>query len=141
MNSRLDTLQAAILMPKRKAFIEYEFEAVNRAAGWYTERLAGLVQTPVVPDGYASSWAQYTLTLQNRQQRDALQAALKAKDIPSMVYYPKPMHAQTAFAGLHQTDRFPVTDRLCECVLSLPMHPYLTEEVVDEVCAAVKAGL
>ena len=137
MNSRLDTLQAAILLPKFKAFREYELEAVNRAAAWYTDRLAGVVKTPVVPEGFGSSWAQYTITLESREQRDALQAALKEQGIPTMVYYPKPMHAQTAFASLPQAP-FPVTDRLCACVLSLPMHPYLGEGNVDFICEALK---
>ncbi|HIW73465.1 MAG TPA: DegT/DnrJ/EryC1/StrS family aminotransferase [Firmicutes bacterium] len=137
MNSRLDTLQAAILLPKLRAFREYELEAVNRAAGWYTERLADVVKTPVVPEGFGSSWAQYTITLESREQRDGIQAALKEQGIPTMVYYPKPMHAQTAFAGLPPVS-CPVSDRLCGCVLSLPMHPYLGEGNVEFVCEALR---
>ena len=141
MNSRLDTLQAAILQPKFRAFREYELEAVNRAAVWYTERLQGVVKTPVIPEGFGSSWAQYTLTLESGEQRDAVQAALKEQGIPTMVYYPKPMHAQTAFADLPPIPGlpgFPVTDRLCACVLSLPMHPYLGEGNVDFICKELK---
>lgn len=140
MNSRLDTLQAAILLPKLKAFQEYELEAVNRAAGWYTERLQGLVKTPVVPEGFRSSWAQYTITLENRGERDRVQAALKERGIPAMVYYSKPMHAQTAFADLPPVS-CPVADRLCDGVLSLPMHPYLGEGNVDFICNALKEVL
>ena len=138
VNSRLDTLQAAILQPKFRAFQEYELDAVNRAANWYTTRLQGVVKTPVVPEGFGSSWAQYTITLESREQRDALQAALKEQGIPTMVYYPKPMHAQTAFADLPPVS-CPVTDRLCACVLSLPMHPYLGEGNVEFICNALKA--
>lgn len=145
MNSRLDTLQAAILQVKLKAFAEYELDAVNTAASMYNEKLAGLagcgkLVRPAVPEGFMSSWAQYTLRLENRETRDALQAALKAAGIPSMVYYPTPMHAQTAFAGLDNRS-CPVASRLCETVLSLPMHPYLTEEQVATVCDAIEAAL
>ena len=149
LNSRLDTVQAAVLQVKLKAFAEYELDAVNEAAAKYTERLQGLA-VPVIPDGFRSSWAQYTLRLRDKDQRDALQAALKAEGIPSMVYYPKPMHLQTAFAGglsfraepqAESRNLCPVATTLCERVLSLPMHPYLTDEQIDTVCAAVKNAL
>ena len=139
MNSRLDTLQAAVLQVKLKAFAEYELNAVNAAAARYTELLQGLA-TPVISEGFRSSWAQYTLRLDSREQRDALQAALKAEGIPSMVYYPKPMHLQTAFAGL-PTRPCPVAASLCDRVLSLPMHPYLTEEQIETVGTAVLKAL
>ena len=135
MNSRLDTVQAAVLQVKLKAFSDYELDAVNKAADCYTERLQGLA-TPVIPEGFRSSWAQYTVKFADRVQRDAVQAALKAEGIPSMVYYPKPMHLQTAFADL-PTRSCPVATSLCERVLSLPMHPYLTEEQIDTVCAVI----
>ena len=153
MNSRLDTIQAAVLLVKLKAFIDYELDAVNVAAERYTERLQELA-TPVIPDGFRSSWAQYTLRLRDREQRDNLQAALKAVGIPSMVYYPKPMHLQTAFADGRSrsamTDTVipgltgnlcPVATSLCDRVLSLPMHPYLTEEQIDTVCNAIHNAL
>ena len=142
MNSRLDTLQAAILLPKLDAFRRYELDEVNRAAARYTARLAGAVKTPVVPEGFRSSWAQYTLTLDDGAQRDAVQTALKAKGIPTMVYYPKPMHRQTAFDDLAgHNPPCPVTDRLCTRVLSLPMHPYLDDGTVDFVCDALLEAL
>jgi dTDP-4-amino-4,6-dideoxygalactose transaminase len=136
LNSRLDTLQAAILQVKFKAFRDYELDAVNEAAAAYTERLAGLA-TPVIPEGFRSSWAQYTLRLKDRGERDAVQAALKAAGIPAMVYYPKPMHLQTAFAGL-PVRPCPVATGLCDCVLSLPMHPYLAVEDIDRVCSIIR---
>lgn len=139
MNSRLDTVQAAVLQVKLKAFADYELDAVNEAAIRYTERLEGIA-TPVIPDGFRSSWAQYTLRLRDKTQRDALQAALKAEGIPSMVYYPKPMHLQTAFAGLLSRP-CPVATSLCDRVLSLPMHPYLTLEDIDTVCTAIHKAL
>ena len=152
LNSRLDTLQAAILQVKLKAFADYELDAVNRAAALYTEKLChsehseeSLLATPVVLDGFRSSWAQYTVRFADRAQRDAVQAALKAAGIPAMVYYPKPMHLQTAFLDPHVGLRPPQDDKkchvatsLCERVLSLPLHPYITEEEIDSVCGVIR---
>lgn len=135
MNSRLDTLQAAILKVKFKAFREYELADINKAAGRYTERLRGKVKTPVIPEGYYSSWAQYTIQLSCREERDALQARLKEQGIPSMVYYPTPMNGQTAYKYLDTpADCCPVAGRLCGTVLSLPIHPYISDEDIDLVC-------
>lgn len=139
MNSRLDTIQAAILKPKFNAFKEYEATDINKAASLYTEKLKGLIKTPVVPDGYYSSWAQYTIQLENRGQRDGLQTFLKEQGIPSMVYYPKPMHKQTAFNDLGYKDGdFPVTELLCETVLSLPLHPYITDKDIQQVVDSIR---
>ena len=138
MNSRLDTVQAAILQVKFRAFKEYELDAVNEAAVLYMSRLQGFVGTPVIPEGFRSSWAQYTIRLQDRMQRDAVQSALKAAGIPAMVYYPKPMHLQTAFSTVIPSEAkessCPVATSLCERVLSLPMHPYISAEDIDTVC-------
>ena len=143
INSRLDTIQAAILLPKFEAFRSYEVDSVNRVAARYTEQLAGCGLTlPVVPEGYVSSWAQYTLQLPEGVDRAALQAALKEKGIPTMVYYAKPMHLQGAFAGTDSAQAAcGETERLCKTVLSLPMHPYLTEEDIQTVTDALKAAL
>lgn len=139
LNSRLDTIQAAILQVKFEAFTEYELDKVNEAASLYSKNLEGIVKTPVIPEGYFSSWAQYTITLKSREERDGLQVYLKANSIPSMVYYPKPMHMQTAYKdfGYGEGD-FPVAEMLCDCVLSLPMHPYITEDEIGEVSDRVK---
>ena len=142
MNSRLDSLQAAILLVKLKAFKEHELVDVNKVAARYTELLKGVVKTPVVPEGYYSSWAQYTIQLPDKEIRAALQAALKAHDIPTMVYYPIPMHRQTAFKDLDkELNRCPVSDRLADCVLSLPIHPYLTLEDQDQIVTLIKNTL
>ena len=143
MNSRLDTLQAAILLPKLKAFKEYEVDAVNKAAEKYTELLAdsGLT-TPYVPEGYVSSWAQYTVQLPERIDRAKLIEYPKSKGIPSMVYYAKPMHQQGAFEGTRSAVAdCSVTDNLCKTVLSLPMHPYLTEDEIQTVVNAILNSL
>lgn len=138
LNSRLDTIQAAVLSIKLKALKAYELDDINKAAGKYTERLSGFVKTPVIPSGFYSSWAQYTLKLKSREQRDCVQAALKERGIPTMVYYPKPMHRQLAF-GIGETYDFDcsVTEKLCDTVLSLPMHPYLTDDDIETVCENV----
>ncbi|WP_294143301.1 DegT/DnrJ/EryC1/StrS family aminotransferase [uncultured Sanguibacteroides sp.] len=141
MNSRLDTIQASILQVKLGAFAG-ELAAVNKAAAEYTTRLADIVETPVVPDGFLSSWAQYTIKLNSKTERDGLQAYLKGQGIPSMVYYPSPIHRQVAYrnAGLPGSD-CPVAGKLCDTVLSLPMHPYISLEEINEVCNAVKTFL
>ena len=144
LNSRLDTLQAAVLQVKLRAFKEYELEAINVAAERYTSLLQGVVDTPLIPEGSYSSWAQYTIKLQNAGERDALQASLKAQGIPSMVYYPKPLHLQTAFKDVslgEAKDICPVSTALSSRVLSLPMHPYLNEEEITNVSNCIKSSL
>lgn len=139
MNSRLDSIQAAILMVKLKAFKEYELVDVNKVAVRYTEKLKDVVKTPIVPEGFYSSWAQYTLQVKDKEVRAGLQAALKALDIPTAIYYPIPMHRQTAFSYLNLDDnRCPISDQLADTVISLPIHPYLSETDQDRICAAVR---
>ncbi len=141
LNSRLDTIQAAILQEKLQAFIDYELEQINQIAKLYTEKLKNIVKTPVIPDGYYSSWAQYTVQLENKKQRDTLQQKLKEQGIPTMIYYPKPMHQQIAFEDTAiNTNNPSTTEDLCDRVLSLPMHPYLDEKSIAEVCRAIKRG-
>lgn len=143
MNSRLDSIQAAVLLPKLRAFEEYELADVNASAAYYTDKLQGLnVTLPLVPEGFISSWAQYTIQLDEKIDRAAIQANLKAQGIPSMVYYMKPMHEQGAFAGTDSAIAdCPVTEKLCRTVLSLPIHPYLTEEDAEIVAKAIKGEL
>lgn len=142
MNSRLDTLQAAILIPKLKAFDEFELEAVNRAAQWYDRRLRGIVETPRVKEGYLSSWAQYTIKLKDIKQRDELQKHLKAQGIPSMVYYPRGLHQQTAYKSMDYSDKdYPNTAEVTQRVFSLPMHPYILEQECDEVVQEIERYL
>ena len=139
MNSRMDSIQAAILLVKLKAFNDYELVDVNKVAARYNELLKGVAKTPVVPEGFYSSWAQYTLQLENKEQRAGLQAALKALDIPTAIYYPIPMHRQTAFNYLNPDEnRCPVSDQLADTVVSLPIHPYLSNADQDLICDAVR---
>lgn len=142
LNSRLDSIQAAILLVKLKAFKEHELEDVNRVAERYTKQLKDVVKTPEIPKGFYSSWAQYTIQVPNKEVRARLQEVLKAEDIPTAVYYPIPMHRQTAFSYLDpKMNQCPVTDKLADRVLSLPIHPYLSEEDQDRICAILKKSL
>lgn len=139
LNSRLDTIQAAILDVKLTAFINHELADVNKVYDLYTERLKDVVKTPIIPKGYYSSFAQYTITLKNKEERDSLQAYLAKKEIPSMIYYIKPMHSQKAFLQhSYNEDDFKVTNKLVDTVLSLPMHPYLSEAEITLVSNTIK---
>ena len=142
VNSRLDSIQAAVLNVKLTAFINHELEDVNRLYKLYSEKLNGFVETPVIPEGYLSSFAQYTIKLNNREERDALHTKLKENDILSMIYYEKPLHKQGAFSELYYDDNdFVVTNELCETVLSLPMHPYLSEDDIITICKYIKKSI
>ncbi len=147
LNSRLDTVQAEILQVKFKMFQEYELKAVNQVAQWYNERLKETnVVCPKVLDGYYSSWAQYTIVLPKQNIRDRLQSYLKEHHVPSMIYYAKPIHKQKAFCQNQDTVcaddlNYKNTISLCGKVLSLPMHPYMSERDVDYVTETVNRGL
>lgn len=147
LNSRLDTLQAEILQVKLKAFQEHELLAVNQVADWYNEKLKNIdVVCPKILNGYYSSWAQYTIRLTIEGIRDRLQCYLKEHNIPSMIYYAKPMHKQKAFwenkyAILADDYIYEDTVNLCKEVLSLPMHPYMCEKDVSYVVEAIGSGL
>lgn len=139
INSRLDAIQAAILQVKLKAFIDHELDDVNRVYQMYNDGLDSCVKVPVIPEGFYSSFAQYTIRLNNRNERDQLQSRLKECSIPSMIYYVKPMHKQGAFDNLDWNEAdYTVTNELCDTVLSLPIHPYLSEKDVAEVCTVIK---
>ena len=141
INSRLDTIQAAILLVKLDAFIKYELEDVNSVADIYSDLLKDVVKTPYIEREYYSSWAQYTIQLNNAEQRQAVQIALKEQQIPTMVYYLKGMHQQIAFKNVYKYTVCPVTERLCNTVLSLPIHPYLTEKESQDVILAIRKAI
>ncbi|CAG9620198.1 DegT/DnrJ/EryC1/StrS family aminotransferase [Sutcliffiella rhizosphaerae] len=139
VNSRLDTIQAAILQVKLKVFREQELDAVNSVFHSYNNKLQSIVSTPIIPNGYYSSFAQYTIKLESKAIRNELQTRLLEHNIPCMVYYAKPMHQQKAFSSSSFIDSdFYVTNLLCDTVLSLPMHPYLKEEEIVEICTIIK---
>jgi len=139
-NSRLDTLQAAILLAKFETFVNFELESVNAVASWYDEGLRGTdLILPHVPDGFYSSWAQYTVRIPQYVERSQVQKLLKEAGIPSMVYYAKPMHLQGAFSGTKSEESVCiVTEKLCDTVLSLPIDPYKTRDEIKMVVTRVK---
>lgn len=137
MNSRLDTIQAAILIPKFKAFRDYELSAVNRLAKDYTEILKDKVITPTIQDGYYSSWAQYTILI-DEQIRNNMQMKLKEKGIPSMIYYPRGLHQQAAYSNMHLLDEYyPNTIKATKMCLSIPMHPYMSDEDFELITSTI----
>lgn len=140
LNGRLDTIQAAVLIEKLKVFSD-EIAARDRIAARYNERLRDVAIVPDVMDGATSVWAQYTLRLPGFD-REAFQNDLKAAGVPTAAYYPKSLHQQTAYKRFPVAGNgLPVCERLGAEVISLPMHPYLSEETQDRVVAAVKAAL
>jgi dTDP-4-amino-4,6-dideoxygalactose transaminase len=140
MTSRLDTIQAAVLIEKLKIFAD-EIAARDQAARRYAEGLKDVAVVPVVPEGLTSVWAQYTIRLKPAA-RESFAATLKAQGIPTAIYYPKPLHRLEAYRGFPVVDNgIPVTDQLAEEVISLPMHAYLDTAAQDRVIEAVRAAL
>jgi dTDP-4-amino-4,6-dideoxygalactose transaminase len=137
MNSRLDTLQAAILIEKLAIF-EEEIALRQAVADRYAEGLKGAVlQVPAVIDGGVSVWAQYVIEHENR---DGLAAHLRTQGVPTAVYYPVPMHQQQPYAHFaHGPGGLPVTEAKAATVLALPMHPYLDEESQGRIIQAIRA--
>ncbi len=135
LNSRLDTIQAAVLLEKFAIFPE-EIELRNKAAEYYSKGLRGPVYVPELSEGCVSVWAQYTI---RTDRRDALALALKDQGIPTAIHYPKPLHQQTAYKDYPQTPGgLPVCDELAAQVISLPMHAYLAREGQDKVIGAIR---
>lgn len=134
INGRLDTIQAAVLIEKLKIFPD-EIEARDRVAQRYNDGLRDVATVPGTPEGLTSTWAQYTLRLANR---DAVAALLKDRGVPTAIYYPKPLHQQTAYRDFPVAGNgLPVSERLAGEVLSLPMHPYLEPDLQDWVIETV----
>ncbi len=141
MNSRLDTLQAGVLMAKFPVFKDKELDAVNHVADIYSERMGNVegLKIPKITAGYYSSWAQYTVQLPEDCNREEIQRKLKGSGIPTNVYYRKPMHKQRAFAGTRSAvAECPVTEELCNKVLCLPIHPYLKDEEAEFIAFKLK---
>jgi UDP-2-acetamido-2-deoxy-ribo-hexuluronate aminotransferase len=144
LNARLDTLQAAILIPKLEVFPK-ELEARQRIAEKYSALLsafAGRLSTPHIPSGLRSAWAQYSILTENSESRAMLQQALRVAGIPTAVYYPKPLHFQPAFRHLeYKAGDFPVSEDFSRRIFSLPMHPYLEDKQIDRIVGAMKKAL
>lgn len=136
-NSRLDALQAAVLLAKLE-FFDQEQQACRQVARRYHQLLQGAVQVPAEPEGRRSAWAQYTVRFADEAQRERVRRALAKQQIPCAVYYPLPLHRQPVFGA---QPPLPMAERLCRQVLSLPMHPYLDEGQQQQVCQAVLQAL
>jgi UDP-2-acetamido-2-deoxy-ribo-hexuluronate aminotransferase len=140
ITGRLDTIQAAVLIEKLKIFPD-EIEARNLVAARYSDALADVAIVPRANDESIAVWAQYTIRLKPGK-RDALAAALKAQGIPTAIYYTRPLHRQPAYRHFPLAEGgVPVSDRLADEVLSLPMHAYLEPPVQDRIIAAVRRAL
>lgn len=139
MNSRLDTLQAAVLLQKL-GFLEEELEACEKVAKAYSARLKDIVKIPADLGSMRSAWAQYTIRLTSKEERERVIAQMKADGIPSAVYYKKPMHRQEAFAA-NQVAAVSCenTEYICERCLSLPFHPYMREAEIKAVCDSIRS--
>ena len=141
INGRLDTFQAAVLLEKFQIFPE-ECNLRQKIAEKYTNGLKNhdSITTPHIPENYQSVWAQYSILLESPQQRQSLQDYLKEQDIPSMIYYPIPIHQQPAFKN-NNSESFPESEKISEIIMSLPMHPYLSESQQNIIIKAVLDGL
>jgi len=137
INGRMDTLQAAVLLAKLQVFAD-EVKARNRIGARYGELLGDAVVTPYVEPHNSSVFAQYTVQVDNR---DAVQKSLQEEGIPTSVHYPIPLHLQPGFAGLNLSEGcFPVAEAAAKRVLSLPMHPYLTDVELIRIASSLKGA-
>ncbi|MBQ6270282.1 MAG: DegT/DnrJ/EryC1/StrS aminotransferase family protein [Clostridiales bacterium] len=144
LNGRMDTIQCAVVLAKLTVF-EEELKARQDVADWYDKYLDASFDRPLRDKEYFSAWAQYTVLAKDEEQRSKIVAGMKEKDIPVMIYYPIPLHQQTAYKNLGYGDvSLPYCESVAKRVFSLPMHPYLKEEEVKQICEAlnsVAAGL
>ena len=140
LNARLDTIQAAVLRVKLSKF-SVELAAREKISQSYDQAFSNYLQTPSRQPGRSSAWAQYTIKLPP-EKRDAIAAHLKNEGIPTAVYYPRPMHLQTAYRQFgFEEGSLPICERLCTEVLSLPMHPFLDENSIERIASAIKVAL
>ena len=141
LTGRLDTMQAAILIEKLKIF-EDEIASRNLVADRYARGLSNVVSVPHVSSGCSSVWAQYTIRLPNGIDRDGFATTLKSQGVPTAIYYAKSMHQQTAYRDYPVADGgLPVSEKLSEDVISLPMHAYLDEVTQERIIKAVRGAL
>lgn len=141
ITGRLDTIQAAVLLTKLQIFPQ-EIEARQRVAASYSAAINAAqlpFVTPSIPDGYVSAWAQYCLLAKDREHRQQTIDKLKASGVPSAIYYPRPLHLQKAFAHLgHKTGDFPISETIAERIFAIPMHPYLSIDMIEKIVEALK---
>ena len=138
INGRLDTIQAAVLLEKLKIF-DWELGRRNRIAAYYREQFEGIVNCQHINKGFQSAWAQFSFI---SEQREVIIEKLDEQGIPWAVYYPKSLHLQKAFSFLgYSKGDFPVSERVSETILSIPVHPYLTMESVESISNTIKSIL
>ncbi len=143
LNGRLDTIQAAILLPKLEVY-EKEIELRQKVADLYSENLGNYkdIKIPFVPKDYQSVWAQYSIILKNKENRKNVINALKIEGIPSVVYYQKSLHLQKTFKNLgYKIGDFPVSENISNRILSLPMHPYLDDASINKISKIIKSSI
>ena len=138
INGRLDTIQAAVLLEKMEIFPN-EIEMRNQIAEYYSSQLPSSLTAPFIPKNYKSSWAQYSLLAQSSAHRNNIMKKLKSKNIPTMIYYPTPLHLQKVFDFLgYKKGDFPISEKIAERIFSIPMHPYLENSDQDKILKALK---
>lgn len=137
INGRLDTIQAVVLLTKLEIF-EEELELRNQVAKKYSSLLKGKVEVPYVPEGYFSSWAQYSVLAENEQHRTEILNRLKANNVPTAIYYPIPLHLQKVNQDLgYKIGDFPVVEAISKRIFSLPMHPYLKDDEIEFIASII----
>ncbi|WP_428486024.1 DegT/DnrJ/EryC1/StrS family aminotransferase [Rhodopila sp.] len=140
VNGRLDSIQAAVLLAKLAVFPE-ELKAREQIAQVYDQRLGNAVTIPARVPNSTSAWAIYAILLPDAAARDRVRTALQVDGVPTAIYYPRPLHRQPAYADHHDGVSLPVSDDLAGRILALPIHPDLTEQAVDQICAALLAAV
>ena len=141
LNGRLDTLQAAVLLAKLDIYKE-EIELRQNVSNQYSEKLKDYVEVPFIPDNNTSVWAQYSILLKDDLARSKVVNELKDQDIPSMIYYQKPLHVQKTFNDLkYNWGDFPVSEDISSRILSLPMDPYLDILEINRICKIITSSI
>ena len=141
LNGRLDTIQAAILIPKLEIY-DKEIELRQKVANLYSENLGNCkkIQVPFIPRDYKSVWAQYSILLENDKVRSDVIDALRLEGVPSVVYYQKALHLQKTFEKLgYKVGDLPIAENISNRILSLPMHPYLDEISIKNISKIIKS--
>ena len=134
INGRLDTIQAAILLEKFNIFKEYEIELRNAVSDYYKSNLTKRYKTPHIPEGYMSSWAQFSILASSSSERSQIMKNLTDKKIPNVIYYRIPLHLQKVFKKLgYNKGDFPISEKIADQIFSIPMHPYLQKEQQDKI--------
>ena len=136
-NSRLDTIQASVLIEKLDFFIDYELPAMNQIAQRYNYLLSPFVKIPYIPNNYFTAWAQYSILLEDTHERNALKVFLQKKQIPSMVYYMKPLHKQKALKDAYVLTDLKTSQEIADTILSIPLHPFLNSNDVNFIAESI----